>query len=131
MDLVFLSACEIGSNVTTGGEGVRGFRQAWISAGVSNLAIALWPLYVFAQQRLSDSFWSNLQRYGDPSVALRMAKLSIIEQLRAGGMEVGVPHPLLWAGMVMVKCRSSRIEASSSGTASVNLVPGSPLTENT
>lgn len=59
-ELVTLSACETAIGVKTGGDGLLGFAQAFLTAGSRSVCLSLWRVDDTATALLMDRFYRNL-----------------------------------------------------------------------
>jgi CHAT domain-containing protein len=90
-DLVTVSACN-GSGVRNySGEGLVGLAWAFLHAGSHHVIGAMWEVSDVSTPLLMDHLYSELAKGGDPAVALRSAKLSLIH---SDGV---FRKPLYWA----------------------------------
>jgi len=96
--LVVLSACETGLGELASGQGVLGLRRAFSIAGARSLVMSLWSIGDDETVDLMDDFYRRLLRRkgSPPAEALRDAKLTILADQRAQGVE----HPYAWAGFI-------------------------------
>ena len=92
-NLVVLSACKSGSGQIFDGEGVYGLPRGFIYAGVPNLIVSLWKIHDEKTMELMVEFYKHISDGDSYSVALRKAKLTMIEK---GEL------PLDWAGIVLI-----------------------------
>lgn len=90
-DLVVLSACETGLGEVHTGEGVFGFRRAFVLAGVKVLVMSLWKVQDRHTQELMEEFYQRLLTGEAIADALRAAKLSLKEKY---------PNLLDWAAFI-------------------------------
>ncbi|MBL8173707.1 MAG: CHAT domain-containing protein [Bryobacterales bacterium] len=93
-ELVVLSACETGLGPRLRGEGILGFTRALLLAGVSSVAVSLWPISDESTVALMVEFYGRLSRGEPTSEALRQAKLHL---LRSGAFA----HPYYWASIIL------------------------------
>ena len=90
-DLVTVSACN-GSGVRNySGEGLVGLAWAFLRAGSHHVIGAMWEVSDVSTPLLMDHLYGELAKGGDPAVALRSAKLSLIHS------EGVFRKPLYWA----------------------------------
>lgn len=93
-ELVVLSACETGLGPRLRGEGILGLTRAFLFAGVSSVAVSLWPVSDESTVTLMGDFYRRMSRGEPKSEALRQAKLALI---RSGIFS----HPYFWAPFVL------------------------------
>jgi CHAT domain-containing protein/tetratricopeptide (TPR) repeat protein len=112
-DLVVLSACQTGMGKEVSGEGLIGMTRAFLYAGAASVLVSLWRVDDESTADLMVSFYRHLERSGDKSEALRLAKLDLIDRS---------PYfqPYYWAPFILVG------EAQGSGAAGVT--PGAGVT---
>lgn len=90
-DLVVLSGCESGLGMELGSEGVLGFQQSLMSAGVKNVVASLWRVSDRSAQLLMTQFYQSL---GSETTSYRTAVREAQLRLRASK---GYSHPYHWA----------------------------------
>jgi len=76
-DLVVLSACDSGRGQVAAGEGVRGFRTAFESAGARALVTSLWSVDDTSTKQLMTDFYGRLTSNAGRGPALHEAMLAI------------------------------------------------------
>jgi CHAT domain-containing protein len=76
--LVTISTCYGAGTRAYTGEGLVGLSWAFLRAGAHNVVGALWEVNDASTPQLMDSFYAELTRGRDPDVALRAAKLSLL-----------------------------------------------------
>jgi CHAT domain-containing protein len=91
-DLVVLSACRTGVGDVESGEGVFGLKRAFILSGAKSIIMSLWSVPSQETVDLMSSFYTQISEGKTPSVALRQAKLSIMQKQ---------PHPFFWAAFIL------------------------------
>ncbi len=91
-DLVVLSACRTGVGDVQSGEGVFGLKRAFILSGAKSIIMSLWSVPSQETVDLMSSFYTQISEGKTPSVALRQAKLSIMQKQ---------PHPFFWAAFIL------------------------------
>jgi CHAT domain-containing protein len=103
-----LSACRSGSGRVSS-DGLLGFTRAFLYAGAATVIAPLWDIPDEPTVRLAEEFYRQYKKGTAKSQALRAAQLKLLEDLRAGRVEVKTPagsmtlpeHPGLWAGFVL------------------------------
>ena len=94
-DLLVLSACETGLGKIVKGEGVMSMTRGFLYAGVSNIIISLWKIGDKNTSDLMEKFYS-FQLEGDSyAMALRKAKLELINKNATS-------FPSTWAGFTLL-----------------------------
>ncbi len=94
-ELVVLSACETGFGKYERGEGVVSLGRGFMYAGAPSLVMTLWPINDKATSVLISNFYTQLAAGYDKDEAMRIAKLSYIEN--SSGLS---SHPFFWASFV-------------------------------
>ena len=94
--MIVLSACETGLGAQTKGEGLMSLGRAFAYSGAASVVNTLWPLHDHSAVVLMKLFYENLDKGMNKSEALRMAKLSYLND--AGNMQA---HPAFWASPVL------------------------------
>lgn len=108
-DLVVLSACKSGAGHITG-DGVATFARAFIYAGTPSLVVSLWDVADEAASRLLPGFYRSWFSGQSKARALRAAQLRLLQDLRAGKVQIQTPaglvtlpeHPVFWAGFALI-----------------------------
>jgi CHAT domain-containing protein len=108
-ELVFLSACRSGMGKVTG-DGVLGLTRAFLYAGTRSVVATLWDVADEPTAKLVAGFYENLSNGEDKAQALRDAQLSVLNQLRAGKIQVTTrrgkltlpENPIFWASFVLI-----------------------------
>jgi CHAT domain-containing protein len=95
-ELVTLSACDVGSGVVVGEEGVSNLVRPFLIAGARTVVANLWESNDDFSRGLMREFYSRLTAGTDKGRALQQAKL---EMIRKYGQDAS---PRLWAGFIMV-----------------------------
>ena len=78
-DLVTISACYGAGERQYSGEGLVGLAWAFLYAGSHNVIAALWDVADASTYQLMDRFYDELSKGASPDVALRTAKLSLLQ----------------------------------------------------
>lgn len=78
-DLVTISACYGAGERQYSGEGLVGLAWAFLYAGSHNVIAALWDVADAPTYQLIDRFYDELTKGASPDVALRTAKLSLLQ----------------------------------------------------
>jgi len=81
--LVTISSCFGAGTRAYTGEGLVGLSWAFLRAGAHNVVGALWEVSDTSTPQLMDNFYAELTRGQDPAVALRSAKLSLLNSNNA------------------------------------------------
>jgi CHAT domain-containing protein/Tfp pilus assembly protein PilF len=92
-DLVTLSACETGLGRLVRGEGIDGLSRAFFYAGASSVLLSLWAINDQASFQLLERFYVHLRSGKSIMVALRKAKLEMIDSHV-------LDHPYYWASFI-------------------------------
>lgn len=96
-ELVVLSACETGYGKMIAGEGVFSLAREFRNAGAQSVLMTLWKVDDRISAELMESFYAALGKGKDRETALRMAKLSYLENA-----DPLYSHPAYWAGFVTI-----------------------------
>lgn len=78
--LAVLSACETGVGQLSEGEGTFSIARGFAIAGVPSIVTTLWKVNDISASKISKQFYQNLEKGMPKDNALRMAKLSFLEQ---------------------------------------------------
>lgn len=105
--LATLSACQTGQSVVSGGDELLGLMRAFLYAGASSLALALWPIEDVATERLMTGFYGKLSAGWSKGAALRAAQLAVLQQAGNGEAAPTWQHPYYWAAFILVGHRGS------------------------
>jgi CHAT domain-containing protein len=95
-ELVTLSACDVGSGLVVGEEGISNLVRPFLIAGARTVVANLWESDDDFSRGLMREFYSRLAAGMDKGRALQQAKL---EMIRKYGPDAS---PRLWAGFIMV-----------------------------
>jgi len=99
VDLVILSACETGSGLTAGGEGLLSISRAFMYAGAEGIISTLYKtedrVTAFLMKRLSH----YLGKGKSPEEALRLSKIDFIESHETG---LRVKSPNYWSNFIYI-----------------------------
>ena len=93
--LVTISSCYGAGERTFAGEGLVGLAWAFLRAGASQVIAALWEVNDSATPKLMDLMYGGIRAGRDPAVALRDAKLALVNGKGAYQM------PRYWAPFVL------------------------------
>jgi CHAT domain-containing protein/tetratricopeptide (TPR) repeat protein len=96
-ELVTLSACDVGSGLVVGEEGISNLVRPFLIAGARTVVANLWESDDDFSRGLMREFYSRLAAGMDKGRALQQAKL---EMIRKYGQDASSPR--LWAGFIMV-----------------------------
>jgi len=95
--LAVLSACNTGSGVMRGGEGVMSLSRAFLYAGCPSIVMTLWEVEDKVSAEIMLNFYRFLFKGYSKSEALRKAKLEHIKN--ADPLKA---HPYFWQGYLLV-----------------------------
>jgi CHAT domain-containing protein len=93
--LVVLSACETGVGKIIKGATPMSLARGFHFAGVQNILMTQWKVNDFATFNLMDHFYEDLQNSKSPSLAIKNAKISYLEDQSISNLE---KSPYYWAG---------------------------------
>lgn len=93
-DLVVLSACETGIGKLYRGEGIASLARGFTYAGAKSIVPSLWSVNDQSTAFLMQRFYQYLADGKPKDVALRQAKLDLIDE--------GQSHPFHWAAFVLM-----------------------------
>ena len=96
-ELVTLSACDVGSGLVVGEEGVSNLVRPFLIAGARTVVANLWESNDDFSRGLMREFYTRLAAGMDKGRALQQAKL---EMIRKYGQDASSPR--LWGGFIMV-----------------------------
>ena len=96
-ELVTLSACDVGSGLVVGEEGISNLVRPFLIAGARTVVANLWESDDDFSRGLMREFYTRLAAGMDKGRALQQAKL---EMIRKYGQDASSPR--LWAGFIMV-----------------------------
>ena len=99
-ELAVLSACKTGSGEYVSGEGVMGLSRAFLGSGSRAVVVSLWSVASKETEELMIDLYARLQRDGDAALALRDAKLAMID--RAKRSDARKAHPFFWAPFIVL-----------------------------
>lgn len=94
-ELVVLSACETGAGKFEKGEGILGLIRGFLTAGASNVLFSFWKTGDKNSLFFMNSFYRHLFKHGDCSLAIRQAKLDMMNNPRTS-------YPLFWGGYALI-----------------------------
>ncbi|MDQ3282634.1 MAG: CHAT domain-containing protein [Acidobacteriota bacterium] len=97
--LVTISSCHGAGERTYAAEGLVGLAWAFLRAGASNVIAALWAVDDAATPQLMDQMYASIRAGRDPAVALREAKLAMVNG------KGGYARPKYWAPFVLYEGR--------------------------
>ena len=78
-DLVTISACRSAGARIYAGEGLVGFTWGFLRAGARHMIAGLWDVDDESTARLMEALYKRLAAGDSPAVALRQAKLSLLQ----------------------------------------------------
>ncbi|WP_375578380.1 CHAT domain-containing protein [Marivirga tractuosa] len=93
--LVVLSACETGVGKIIKGATPMSLARGFHFAGVQNILMTQWKVNDFATFNLMNHFYEDLQNSQSPSLAIKNAKISYLEDQSVNNLE---KSPYYWAG---------------------------------
>jgi CHAT domain-containing protein len=91
--LVTLSACDTGLGEVRNGEGVYGFRRAFVLAGAETLVMSLWPVSDHVTRELMTAYYTGLKNGEGRGESLRQVQLRMIGRKDRW-------HPFHWAAFI-------------------------------
>ncbi len=91
--LVTLSACDTGLGEIENGEGVYGFRRAFVLAGAETLVMSLWPVSDYVTRETMTAYYEGLGRNQGRGEALRRVKLQMLKRKDR-------QNPFYWASFI-------------------------------
>lgn len=94
-ELTVLSACNTGSGLLQGGEGVMSIARAFRYAGCPNLLVSLWQVDDESTREIMESFYRHLKAGMPKHGALQQAKLDYLTAKHK-------THPYFWAPFVLL-----------------------------
>ena len=92
-DLVVLSACDTGVVDINNTDSISGLGKAFIQAGAKDVVMSLWSVDDNATKELMVSFYEQIKEKPNYALALKEAKLKMIDENM---------HPFYWGGFVML-----------------------------
>lgn len=107
-DMVVLSACNTSDGNLKRGEGVMSLARGFFYSGAKSVVSSLWPVNDESGKELMISFYKNLDKGYSKSRALREAKLSYLNNVKAAELK----HPFYWAGFVMLGDNAALVKSS-------------------
>lgn len=127
--LVTLSACETGRGESKSGEGVFGFRRAFLIAGAQNLLMTLWPVSDDVTPQIMADFYKNALSTGDAPKSLSEVQRDWLVKLRnEKGLLAAVRDAGPFAMVVMANSNAKPSEPSSSTSTTTSQL--NPNTSN-
>lgn len=91
--LVVLSACDTGLGEVKNGEGVYGFRRAFVLAGTESIVMSLWSVSDYVTRELMTNYYKNLKQGMGRGESLRQVQLEMLKNSNR-------QHPFYWAGFI-------------------------------
>jgi len=95
-ELVILSACDTGTGRLLGPRGIASLERAFLLAGAKAVIASLWPVDDTYTVALMKRMYERLAAGAEKGVALRQAKLDLLDKFRAQVL------PIYWAGFTLV-----------------------------
>jgi CHAT domain-containing protein len=95
-DVVVLSACETGSGLLQGQEGVMNLARAFLTAGAKSVVASLWSVDDRSTATLMEYFYSHVAEGSPVKDALRLAQLDFAKDFGEKA------KPYLWAGFEVI-----------------------------
>jgi CHAT domain-containing protein len=95
-DVVVLSACETGSGLLQGQEGVMNLARAFLTAGAKSVVASLWSVDDRSTATLMEYFYRHLAKGAPVRDAMRHAQLDFIKDFGEKA------KPYLWAGFEVI-----------------------------
>jgi CHAT domain-containing protein len=95
-DVVVLSACETGSGLLQGQEGVMNLARAFLTAGAKSVVASLWSVDDRSTATLMEYFYSHVAKGSPVRDALRLAQLDFTRDFGEKA------KPYLWAGFEVI-----------------------------
>lgn len=95
-ELVVLSSCDTAKDAANDNSGLSGFAKGFIYAGARNLVASLWPSDDVGTQILMQEFYRELAKGLPSDVALRNAKLNLINT------KGPIAKPYYWSGFIHI-----------------------------
>jgi CHAT domain-containing protein len=92
-ELVTLSGCATGLNVTEGGDELVGLVRGLLYAGTQSALVSLWDVSDEGTAHFMARFYTHLQGTRDKGLSLQAAMRDVREKR---------PHPYYWAPFVLV-----------------------------
>jgi CHAT domain-containing protein len=92
-ELVTLSACQTGLNVTSRGDELIGLTRALLYSGAPSVVVSLWSVNSSSTQELMINFYNNLKAGMSKANALSEAQKKLKEHWK---------HPYYWAPFILV-----------------------------
>ncbi len=119
--LVVLSACQTADGILANGEGIISLSRGFSAIGTSATIASLWNVNDDAAAIITANFYQNLSETGNPSEALRQAKLNWINTPKASNalllpyywdsliymgknQEIHLPTPKNWLTYSLITC---------------------------
>ena len=94
-DLITLSSCESGYGKLDRTEGLLGLNRAFIYTGVPNVVFSLWKVYDKVSAQLMVDFYAKVLDGKDYGIALREAKLKLLNQEATAAPHYWSPYLLI------------------------------------
>lgn len=95
--MAVLSACNTGSGILRGGEGVMSLARGFLYAGCPSVVMTLWEVEDRSGTEIMKEFYRNLKAGKSKEIALRNAKLKHIQNA-----DPLMSHPHFWLGYITI-----------------------------
>ncbi|WP_198672978.1 CHAT domain-containing protein [Algoriphagus litoralis] len=96
-ELAILSACNTGTGVYSGGEGVISLAHSFLFAGATSVVMSMWSIDEKTNAQILSAFFEKLKDGKSKSQALREAKLEFINEVPEE-----LANPYYWAGLGLI-----------------------------
>ncbi|MFW6347180.1 MAG: CHAT domain-containing tetratricopeptide repeat protein [Cyclonatronaceae bacterium] len=104
-DLVVLSACNTGIGEVVDGEGVMGFKRAFMFAGARSVIVSLWSVQDRSTALLMRAFYQKISEMKQQSPGSRLGSLEYADALQQARLALirqpSYEHPAYWAAFTI------------------------------